>query len=715
MPESPTYIRSKQKFFINMKVPKEIIRDEQVRIPLSVYSDFEKCLSVKVTVRIPKGVDFLQPGHSTLTRSLCVEPNEIQMTSIFLNFKHLGKSAILAEAKAFDSACCENAKNGSNFTKNSKNLEKSSKFNTKSSQKLKHVAVDAIRKQVLVSPEGEERSYDHTVFFCANKRIDFLVNKPGQHENFNPDILTKNLIFTVRGTNSISIVLSAFTKNIHILLGTNDNKYSSLSLDGVVLANISTPEIIDGGYQDFYLSWENGHILISKPLLGLNVTNKAEILSSKQVLMQYFYRPRNNKSFNVSTIAFGSMSNETSTSFKIQGAGITEPTPFSMTFTLNLPPSYIKNSVRSHATVVGDIMGPILSQQTSSLLKIPSGSGEHNLLDFSRNIFLLRYIKRTKQSSFNNQAKLEAEQNLVRAYQKQLLYRRTDFSYSPFGEKDSRPSIWLTASVLWNYVQASEFIFIDPLELQHTVQWLMKQQYQSSGGFKQIGKTFNQNIQSGYNVEVTVSSYVTLALAEYSRILATKTWKKSVDQRRYKELVKCVKKAGNFLEKSLENIHTYENLGDTSSYTMALLTFALTAIKSDVSIGSLEQLDKHAFYSFQGANELKYWSPNKMLNSDRVQRDAEKSSERNPFENLNLIQITNTTSEQPEIQTAEIETTAYALLSYVSHGDVGGSLPIVRWLSSKRNNLGGFSSTQDTTIALYALSKYAELTHIKES
>jgi hypothetical protein len=260
-------------------------------------------------------------------------------------------------------------------------------------------------------------------------------------------------------------------------------------------------------------------------------------------------------------------------------------------------------------------------------------------------------------------------------------------------------------------VQASEFIFIDPLELQHTVQWLMKQQYQSSGGFKQIGKTFNQNIQSGYNVEVTVSSYVTLALAEYSRILATKTWKKSVDQRRYKELAKCVKKAGNFLEKSLENIHTYENLGDTSSYTMALLTFALTVIKSDVSIGSLKQLDKHAFYSFQGANELKYWSPNKMLNSDRVQRNAE-ISESNPFANFNLIQITNTTSEQPEIQTAEIETTAYALLSYVSHGDVGGSLPIVRWLSSKRNNLGGFSSTQDTTIALYALSKYAELTHI---
>ena len=81
--------------------------------------------------------------------------------------------------------------------------------------------------------------------------------------------------------------------------------------------------------------------------------------------------------------------------------------------------------------------------------------------------------------------------------------------------------------------------------------------------------------------------------------------------------------------------------------------------------------------------------------------------------NASIMQSASDIHEPVEIHTAEIESTAYALLSYVSHGDIGGSLPIVRWLSSKRNNLGGFSSTQDTTIALYALSRYAAMTHIK--
>jgi hypothetical protein len=161
----------------------------------------------------------------------------------------------------------KNQKLSKSQQKTFKTNQKSFKNHKKISHKIpKPTAIDAIRKQVLVSPEGEERSYDHTVFFCANKRIDFLINKPGQHENFNPDILTKNLIFTVRGSHSISIVLSAFTRNFHILLGINGNNYSSLSLDGVVLANVSTVGIIDGSYQDFFLSWDNSHILISKPL-----------------------------------------------------------------------------------------------------------------------------------------------------------------------------------------------------------------------------------------------------------------------------------------------------------------------------------------------------------------------------------------------------------------------------------------------------------------
>ena len=54
---------------------------------------------------------------------------------------------------------------------------------------------------------------------------------------------------------------------------------------------------------------------------------------------------------------------------------------------------------------------------------------------------------------------------------------------------------------------------------------------------------------------------------------------------------------------------------------------------------------------------------------------------------------------------------AYALLTYVARGDVAAALPIVKWLSQQRNAQGGFSSTQDTCVALHALSQYASLAH----
>ncbi len=46
------------------------------------------------------------------------------------------------------------------------------------------------------------------------------------------------------------------------------------------------------------------------------------------------------------------------------------------------------------------------------------------------------------------------------------------------------------------------------------------------------------------------------------------------------------------------------------------------------------------------------------------------------------------------VVSAEVEMTAYGLLTYTLSGDVASALPVVKWLSQQRNALGGFSSTQ---------------------
>ena len=59
----------------------------------------------------------------------------------------------------------------------------------------------------------------------------------------------------------------------------------------------------------------------------------------------------------------------------------------------------------------------------------------------------------------------------------------------------------------------------------------------------------------------------------------------------------------------------------------------------------------------------------------------------------------------PERSSAAVETTAYATLALLEHGDVLSASRAARWLSSRRNAYGGYGSTQDTVVALQALTR----------
>ncbi|KAG8240282.1 hypothetical protein J437_LFUL012759, partial [Ladona fulva] len=64
----------------------------------------------------------------------------------------------------------------------------------------------------------------------------------------------------------------------------------------------------------------------------------------------------------------------------------------------------------------------------------------------------------------------------------------------------------------------------------------------------------------------------------------------------------------------------------------------------------------------------------------------------------------NTTS-----RSANVEMSAYAMLTYLERGLVQDALPIANWLLNHQNSLGGFASTQDTVVGIYALARLAEV------
>lgn len=66
-----------------------------------------------------------------------------------------------------------------------------------------------------------------------------------------------------------------------------------------------------------------------------------------------------------------------------------------------------------------------------------------------------------------------------------------------------------------------------------------------------------------------------------------------------------------------------------------------------------------------------------------------------------------------EFDSINIETTAYALLTYVSRHEIMVDA-IVRWLTAQRLNDGGWASTSDTSVAMKSLIEYTMHTRIRD-
>lgn len=108
------------------------------------------------------------------------------------------------------------------------------------------------------------------------------------------------------------------------------------------------------------------------------------------------------------------------------------------------------------------------------------------------NLLLLEYFLLTKYKDLNL---IEtALKNLDIGYQNQLKYKRQDGSYSAFGEKDEKGSIWLTAFVVRYFSQAQKFIHVDRNDLKSSVRWITKHQLEN-GCFPVIGKFYHQDIK----------------------------------------------------------------------------------------------------------------------------------------------------------------------------------------------------------------------------
>ncbi|NWT16940.1 OVOS protein, partial [Vireo altiloquus] len=333
---------------------------------------------------------------------------------------------------------------------------------------------------------------------------------------------------------------------------------------------------------------------------------------------------------------------------------------------LSLPRNLVQGSARAYFSVIGDILGTAL-RNLDNLLHMPYGCGEQNMALFTPNIYALDYLNKTGQ--LTEEIRLRGTGYLSTGYQKQLSYKHRDGSYSSFGLRDREGSVWLTAFVYKSLEQAKRYIYIDDNVQSQTLIWLASKQ-KSDGCFENTGSHFNNALKGGEEAEYSLTAYVVASLLEAGHSAAHPVIRRGMS---------CLETAFN---KRVHNL-----------YNQALLAYVYgLAGREERRQFFLERLDGVAV---RAGNSLHWQRENKP-----------------PAEHFSDFY-----SRAPS---AEIEMTSYVLLALLNRTkltqeDLSYISRIVYWLIKQQNPYGGFSSSQDTVVALQALAQYGYLTFSKNS
>ncbi|XP_046891299.1 alpha-2-macroglobulin-like isoform X2 [Hypomesus transpacificus] len=331
--------------------------------------------------------------------------------------------------------------------------------------------------------------------------------------------------------------------------------------------------------------------------------------------------------------------------------------PVERDISLKLPEVFVEGSPKASISVLGDLMGRAM-KNLDSLLAMPYGCGEQNMVLFAPNIYILTYLQSTRQLTPEVQDK--ATHFLESGYQRELNYKHDDGSYSAFGKSDESGNTWLTSFVMKSFGGARPFIFVDPAHIAKAKSWLAGLQ-QPDGCIASVGKLFHNGMKGGVSDDVSLTAYITAALLE----LGLNTTDPMVDH-----CLACLKMA---VAAPLENL-----------YTTALLSYTFS-LAGDQDTRS--KLITHLHLKAKTTDRTRHWER------------AEASGK--------------------GLDSIEVEMTSYVLLALLSGPPMEGfgldySSSIVRWLAQQQNPYGGFSSTQDTVVALQALARYGAATYSPE-
>ncbi|XP_049275626.1 complement C3 isoform X16 [Rhipicephalus sanguineus] len=328
-----------------------------------------------------------------------------------------------------------------------------------------------------------------------------------------------------------------------------------------------------------------------------------------------------------------------------------------------LPPDAIPDTKTCSLSVIGNQIGPSVQttlQNIEDLVTMPTGCGEQNMMLMAPTLYAMEYLK---QNNMVDEALEEKGYRYIReGYQRELSFRKMDGSFSAF--KHRKSSVWLTAFVLRIFCKARRYASIDPTVIESGMLWLSAQQT-LDGSFVERKPIMHKIMLGGVRGAVPMTAFVLLTFNECMRPPSGVAYDKydiysAKNKRTYFQILgRTAELALNYLrERAFEN---------DEPYVAALVAYALSQSNSSEKYAALSAL------------------------KDRLIYDP----------------MLSTRSTGTEPSALVVEGTAYALLTLLAHNEVETAKTIVNWLNTHRSASGSFASTQDTVVALQALTEFA--------
>ncbi|XP_040271047.1 venom factor-like [Bufo bufo] len=307
-----------------------------------------------------------------------------------------------------------------------------------------------------------------------------------------------------------------------------------------------------------------------------------------------------------------------------------------------------KSDVETIVTIQGNpisqmVENAIDGSNMNTLIVIPRGCGEQNMITMTPSVIATFYLDATNQwERIGENRRSEAIKNIKQGYAQQLVYRKPDSSYAAF--KDRPASTWLTAYVAKVFAMAQPLVDIESNVLCGAIKWLTLQKQKPDGMFKEDAPVIHQEMVGaikGSSEDVALTAFVLIAMLE-----SEKTCTAHVNNLKIN-----IEKASSFLVGQLPGLK--------KPYTIAITTYALAMA------GAIDNAEK----LLSATTDKVHW-------------------------------------EQPGSRFITIEATSYALLAILRLKQYDLAGPIVRWINDQRYYGAVYGSTQATIVMFQALAQY---------